>query len=62
MQVDSRTDTGRFLGLDRKRKGTDLILISRTENGDHVAEDMMINFSESGAKQRKREILHTFLW
>ena len=35
MQEDSRMDIGRFSDLDQKRN-------------DHVAEDMMINFSESG--------------
>ena len=33
MQEDSRTDIGRFLDLDRKRNGAELILTSRTENG-----------------------------
>ena len=39
---------GRFLGLDQKRNGAELIRSSRTENGIHVAEDMTIKFSESG--------------
>ena len=45
MQEDSRTDIGRFLGLDQKRNGMELTRTSRMENG---AEDMMLNFSESG--------------
>ena len=48
MQEDSRTDIGRSLGLDQKRNGTELTRTSRTENGDRVAEDMVLNFSESG--------------
>ena len=47
MRKDSRTDIGRFLGLDQKRSGTEHI---HKPNGkwDRVAEDMMLNFSESG--------------
>ena len=39
MQEDFRTDIGRFLGLTRA---------NRMDNGIRVAEDMMLNVSESG--------------
>ena len=45
---DSRTDIGRCLGLDQKRNGTELTRAIRTGKWDRVAEDMMLNFSESG--------------
>ena len=48
MQEDSHTDIGRFSGPDHKRNDTELTRTSRMGEWDHVAEDMMINFSESG--------------
>ena len=48
MQQDSRADIGRFLGLDQRRDGTELTRTNRMENGIVVAEDMMLNYSESG--------------
>ena len=47
MQENSRTDTGRFSGLDQRRmvRNSD---VQTNEKWDHVAEDMMLNFSESG--------------
>ena len=47
MQEYSRQLIGRFFGLDQKRKGAEL---TYKPNGkwDHVAEDMMRIFSESG--------------
>ena len=32
-EKDSRTDIGRFMGLDQKRNGTELTLTNRMENG-----------------------------
>ena len=77
MREDSRTDIGRFLGLDQKGNwyGTH----SYKSNGvwDGVVVDMIVNFSDSGhpvfrgssalergdfKKQRKKKIAYTLLW
>ena len=44
MRKDSRTDIGRILGLDQRRNG----YVQAERRMDHIAEDMMINFFESG--------------
>ena len=45
MREDSRTEIGRFSGLDQNRNGAEQTRTSRMEN---VVEDTMINFGESG--------------
>ena len=47
MLENSRTDIGRFLGPVQKRRGTETHVYKPNEKWDRVAEDMMLNFSES---------------
>ena len=45
---DSREDIGRFLGLDRRRNGTELTSTNLIEKWEKTVEGMMLNFAKSG--------------
>ena len=77
MQENSRTDIGRFSGLDQRRSGTELTRTNRMENwivslrtlcstsvkvDTQYSVDPVLWNEEIWKKQRKRKIVYTFLW
>ena len=48
MLEDSREDTGRLQGLDRRRNGTQPMSTNLMEKGRKTAESMVLNFAKSG--------------
>ena len=48
MVEDSREDIGRFQGLDRRRNGTEPMSTNLMVKWDKTAENLMLNFAESG--------------
>ena len=48
LREDFHQEDGHSSDLDQKRSGILLVIVDHKENGDRVAELMMINFGESG--------------